>query len=167
MFYLQVKYEYVKPIRTRMKTYRSVFVAAIHSYTQTRSAVWMDEETRWSTVFIRVVQINRNLQLLCSDLPLPWNATQGCSFAASVSVTLHSQPVWSTELSKQRATKYRPCVYVARPREIERSYENQPKAGENCALLDYYAASGCNFFTDVSGPPIGPICKGQESKKQD
>jgi len=30
-----------------------------------------------------------------------------------------------------------------------------------CAVLGYYAAYSLNFFTDVSGQPIGPIFKGQ------
>jgi len=33
---------------------------------------------------------------------------------------------------------------------------------ENGSLLGYYAACSGNFFTDVSGQPIGPIFKGQE-----
>jgi len=34
----------------------------------------------------------------------------------------------------------------------------------NCALLGYYAASSGNFFTDLSGQPVGPIFKGQEER---
>jgi len=33
---------------------------------------------------------------------------------------------------------------------------------ETCDLLDYYAASSCNFFPDVSEQSIGPIFKGEE-----
>ena len=36
----------------------------------------------------------------------------------------------------------------------------------NCALLGYYAASGGEFLTDVSGQNIGPIFSDQEYKKQ-
>jgi len=49
----------------------SFSIAAMQKDTQPRLAIWMDEETRRSTVFIRFVQINHNLQLLCSDLLLP------------------------------------------------------------------------------------------------
>jgi hypothetical protein len=34
---------------------------------------------------------------------------------------------------------------------------------ENCALLGYYSESSGNCLTDVSGQPIGPIHKVQES----
>ena len=37
---------------------------------------------------------------------------------------------------------------------------------ENCAVLGYHAASSGNSLTDVSGQPIGPVFKGQESKKK-
>jgi hypothetical protein len=38
-----------------------------------------------------------------------------------------------------------------------------PPRSEDCALLSYYAASSGNFFTEVSGQPIGPIFRNQES----
>jgi hypothetical protein len=39
------------------------------------------------------------------------------------------------------------------------------KIDKNYALLSYYAASSGNSLPDVSGQPIGPIFKGQESFK--
>ena len=39
------------------------------------------------------------------------------------------------------------------------------KADDNCTLLGYYAASCGNFFTDVSGQPVGPIYRGQGSRR--
>jgi hypothetical protein len=35
---------------------------------------------------------------------------------------------------------------------------------ESCAPLGYYATRSGNFFTDVSGQPIGPFFRDQESK---
>jgi len=38
-----------------------------------------------------------------------------------------------------------------------------PPRSKDSAILGYYAASSGNYFTEVSGQPIGPIFKVQES----
>ena len=40
------------------------------------------------------------------------------------------------------------------------------EVAEICATLGCYAASSGNFLTDVSGQPIGPILRVQESKRK-
>jgi len=38
-----------------------------------------------------------------------------------------------------------------------RNTRRQPASNNDCALLGYYAAISGNYFTDVSGKPIGPV----------
>lgn len=91
MFFLHVKYEYVNLIRTSIKIYRSVFVQL--QYNNAHKPVSSLDGRRDQTVHRIHSHCSKihNLQILCSDLLLHWNVTQGCSFATSVSVTLHSQ----------------------------------------------------------------------------
>ena len=53
-------------------------------------------------------------------------------------------------------------IYGRKDEVLHKTYE----LSEKCVLLAYYAASGGDFFTDVSRLLIGPIFRDQESKEK-